>query len=148
MSKRNTMPNNQFLDEQCNACESCVENDNDACLLFDFDDLRILGVFGDDVHVLGSLLNKNDENDCVLVIKNKLFKSLLNQWLIRKKALCELWEGYCGVGSVFVLKYEHCGEAGLNEFKDNVDVDSPYILVSLSVPKFRVTKCYVDIEHG
>lgn len=148
MSKRNTMPKNQLIDEQCFACQECIEEDNEPLLLFKFDELRILGVFQDDIHLQGALLDDEGHNECVLVIKNKLFKSLLNKWLKRKKSLCELWEEYCGVGSVYVEEYQPCGEVYLNMLNDNVDVDSPYLLIPLTVPMFRVTKCSVDIEHG
>ncbi len=84
MTSRNAMLKNQFLDEQCNACQACIEEENETLLLFDFDDLQILDVFQDDVHLQGALLDDDGHNECVLVIKNKLFKSLLNKWLKRK----------------------------------------------------------------
>ncbi len=148
MSKRNAMYNNQFAAEQSLPRQTSIEKDSETTLQFDFDDLRILGVFDDDVHVLGSLLGDTGQNDCVLVIKNKYFKSLLNQWLLKKKAMCKIWKHYCGVGSVLVEKYQQCGEVSLKQINENVDVDSKYMLIPLTVPMYTVTKCFVDIEHG
>jgi len=114
-------------------------------LFFDFDYHRILGVFGNDIHVEGATWQYDSYNLCVLVIDEELYKFLLNEWLMRKKAFCLIDEGYSGKGLLTLEEYELCGEAGLDVYEGEDEVEHDYVITTLSCPMYRVLSCSIDM---
>jgi hypothetical protein len=93
--------------ESCKALKEAIEDfkDSQDNVSFDFSCLEILGAFGNDIYVKGSLYpNDGDgidfryyDSDCVVAIDRDLFHKAFILWLDRKKDLCELWGHFCGV---------------------------------------------------
>lgn len=98
-------------------------------LTFSFDDLNILGVIKNDVHL--SIIDE-DGHDCILSIPRDRFVKSMNDWLDRKAEYWKNWGHYCGVG--YVLVYD-CIKTGETDF---AIIYSPQ----------ESSEIIVDIEHG
>lgn len=100
-------------------------------LTFSFDDLNVLGVVGNNIH-----LSVSDEgnNDCVLSLTREQFVKAMNNWLDRKAQFWDNWGHYCGVG--YILVYD-CIRIGLAQN----EVDELYSTQENS-------EIIPDIEHG
>jgi len=110
-----------------------MENSETTLLAYSFDDLDILGVFGKDVYLKGTI---NFEQDCVIQIPRQLFKRSMDYWLNDKKDYCERYDHFCGVmGSIRPLDYQEMGTTVVDE-------------VELKVFKFTSIDSNTDMEHG
>lgn len=116
---------------------------------FSFDNLDILGVFGNKVHLRGSaeIDEEKDNVECVIVLDKKLFHKTLDAWLAAKKKYCESWNHYCGqMGRVYSTETKNCGTIKLlteeNCRKGIYDLeDVPLIEMLTFDPE-------MDMEHG
>ena len=138
---------------------------------FSFDDLKILGGFGDNVHIQGikstydktstmkmevgvsykfSDLPSSSEEDCILSINRKLFQKMMDKWLDSKLDYCDRWEHYCGVGGeIYCEKVKkeydtHIYEYNINEIDDGVK-ETKRNMVVYTVDSFNEV---IDMEHG
>jgi len=76
---------------------------------FSYDSLKIIAVFGSQVHVEGKLVIDNHDEPvvCVLKMERKLFLQTVNMWLEAKKEHCERYNRACGtLGRLRATEYE------------------------------------------
>lgn len=112
---------------------------------------KILGVFGDDIHIEIKL--DNDEESVVLIVSRDEYQRTWNNWLDGKKSICERYGEYCGVfGNFEIEKCKKEKSITLNVFNpahDDND-ESTWFDIPTKVPTFRVIKFgdRPDFEHG
>lgn len=100
---------------------------------YSFDDLEILGVFGENVYLRGDY---NEGKACIIRISCSLFKESLDCWLNDKKRHCEKWNEFCGtMGSVRPIEFSEVTESRLSSFK-------------VKVFQFNSIDPDTDMEHG
>jgi len=99
---------------------------------YSFDDLNILGVYGNDVFLKGFY---DIEHECIIKITRNLFKKSIDNWLNDKKSYCERYGYFCGVmGSIRSDDFEEV----IGEFEDK----------ELKVYKIISIDMNTDMEHG
>jgi len=124
---------------------------------FSFDELEILGVFEDIVHIKGEIFIQKEEDDffdfepAILLFSKNLFHGALDVWLKDKQNYCERWSEYCGVGGkIMSSDYEKVEDIDLLiDFEDDEDGD-PIKPIYKLVPAFiinSIDQC-TDMEHG
>ena len=73
-------------------------------IVFSFDNLDILGVFGENVFLRG--INDSEE-EIVIQLTQKQFHDSLDCWLNDKRSFCERYNHYCGsMGQITSNDYE------------------------------------------
>lgn len=121
---------------------------------FTFDNLDILGVFGDDTYLRGIV----GYEDCVIVMTSELLQDSLLLWLRDKKQICEQYGHFCGaMGSVMPEKYNELDGIELLMNIEPEDIDMQVRPTASSMrPVMRVCRAFrfikiedtVDMEHG
>jgi hypothetical protein len=110
-----------------------MENKETVEVAYSFDDLNILGVYGNNVYLKGTY---DIEYDCVIKISRTLFKKSLDIWLHDKREYCELWGHFCGVmGSIRSLDYREIDKMEVYEQE-------------LNVYEINAIQEFSDMEHG
>lgn len=111
---------------------------------YSFDDLHILGVFGQDVFLKG--IFKFDE-ECIIKISRELSKKSLDYWLDEKQEFCELGGDFCGVlGSVRADDYSDAGTREiLTEYNEG---KREWEGKELQVIQVHSISPEMDMEHG
>ena len=109
------------------------------------DDVILLGLyFGDDAQ---------DCEDCVLYITRELFRNALEEWLDRKAEYREMWNSWCGVGSIVFEelsenpKPSYLARCLVDDTRD-YDVEDTRWGEMVEVRTFRASTFIVDMEHG
>lgn len=120
-------------------------------LTFNPSEDKILGVFGDDIHIEIKL--DNNEDSVILIVSKDEYQRTWNNWLEGKKHICELYGEYCGVfGNFDIEKCKKEKPITLNVFNPEEDPDdeSTWFYVPIKVSAFRVIKFgdHPDFEHG
>jgi hypothetical protein len=120
---------------------------------FDFADVKILGGYKNNVHVLG-YRDTYDETDpthsslerkeCILSIDRKMFQKMLNKWLDEKLDYCDRYDHYCGVfGYIMCKKITHSHNTVIYDYVEGLNIEKK--LVVYNVGAFDK---YIDMEHG
>lgn len=123
-------------------------------IFFDPSEDKILGVFGDEVHVETYAMKEEGEDvPCVIIIPKKEYFRIWDLWIEGKKRYCELWGHYCGVmGYTFAEKFKEVSSITLNKMSPdwNDDVEETWTFVEVPTRTFKVTKFedHCDFEHG
>jgi hypothetical protein len=112
---------------------------------FYFDDLKVFGGFGEDVHISGYVQETNLE--CILSINKRTFESMFSLWLTRKLEFCQTWGHYCGVGGYVYCIAEKERETVLHDYQEEGD---EFVRIDKVVPIYKVVSFdeYIDMEHG
>jgi hypothetical protein len=110
-----------------------MKTNETATIHYSFDDLEIIGVFGENVYVKGLI---DFEHECIIKISRPLFLKSLEIWLNDKKSYCESWKDFCGcLGSIQSTDVEEIHEKLLKPFK-------------LKAYQFNSIEEFTDMEHG
>ena len=123
---------------------------------FDFDDIKILGGFKNNVHVLG-YRDTYDETDpthsslerkeCIFSIDRKMFQKMLNRWLDEKLDYCDRYNHYCGVdGFINCKKVTKAYDTVI--YDNGGDWRKDLVEKKLVVYNVGGFDKYVDMEHG
>ena len=111
---------------------------------YSFDNLCILGVFGNSVYLKGQMgYNK----ECIIKISRNLFMKSLEYWLNDKKEHCEISGDFCGV--LGTIRSCDCTPAGTRKISTEYNrKKGRWEWVKLRVFKIRSIDPETDMEHG
>ena len=111
---------------------------------YSFDDLNILGVFGQDVFVKGRL---GFDEDCIIKISRRLFKQSLDCWLNDKREYCIRYEDFCG--AMGTIRSNECSSEGTKEILTNYyQTEKKWGSKVLRVIKVHSIDPNTDMESG
>ena len=124
-------------------------------ITFDPSKDEVLGVFGEEVHILCGFFedpNTNDE-ECIVITPREEYLRIWNLWLDGKKNYCERYNEYCGVmGYVLAEEIKEIDKIILNKFNPHSKEDNEDTWFYIEVPTrtFKVSKFsgIPDFEHG
>lgn len=105
---------------------------------------RVIGVFGNDVHIM--------TEDCIVITEKEHYLQVWQQWLAGKQAYCEANNEYCGVfGETHAITFARIADKIINTFDEEMfEVDENNCFKEVIHPVFIVSKFddYCDFEHG
>ncbi len=105
----------------------------------------VLGVFGDDVNLRGFFLDDKEEFDeCVLIIHRDTYINLINTFLNDKKRICEANGYFCGLEFIYTDDWIDTGKTTNLAVGSDGDTNEHFE----EVPMIRVNSFETEIEHG
>jgi hypothetical protein len=95
------------------------EKNNNEVLNFSFDNLMILGIFGNYMYIRGNI-DVLYGRPCIIKIKKSLFFKTQKEWMNEKQKLCEEMKCFCGINITNTDDYKEVEEAEILEFDDGI----------------------------
>ena len=108
---------------------------------------KILGVFGNQIHLIGFIPSKPDyDSECIIIMSKMKYLKAFNLWLEGKKRHCESYSAYCGVyGALDAIKFVEVDGIILNKFNEETEECDKVLTRAFYVTEFDD---WCQFEHG